>query len=74
MEVFKKKYILNERNEKVAFQLDIKAFKKIENVLEDAVIANEMLENKTTDRLSLTEARTFYLNHKGSKTRRNNKN
>jgi hypothetical protein len=73
MRPIKKKYIVNERNEKVAVQLDVKAFEKIESVLEDAVIANKMLEDKTTDRLSLIEARAFYLNHKGSKTRRNTK-
>lgn len=60
MDVFKKKYILNERNEKVAVQLDIKTFEKIEKVLEDAVITNKILENKTGDRLSLAEARAFY--------------
>ena len=74
MRSFKKKYIVNERNEKVAVQIDIKTFKKIERVLEDAMIANKMLENKTADRLSVAEARAFYLNHKGSKALRNTRN
>lgn len=74
MKSFEKKYLVNERNEKVAVQMDIKTFEKIKNVLEDAVIASKMLENKITDRLSPTEARAFYLNHKGSKTLRNTKN
>ena len=65
---------MNERNEKVAVQIDIKTFKKIERVLEDAMIANKMLENKTPDRLSMAEARAFYLNYKGSKTLRITKN
>lgn len=60
MRSFKKKYIVNECNEKIAVQLDIKTFKKIERVLEDAMIANKMLENKTEDRLSMAEARAFY--------------
>lgn len=60
MRSFKKKYIVNERNEKVAVQLDIKIFEKIERVLEDALIANKMIENKTADRLSMAEAREFY--------------
>ncbi len=60
MRSFKKKYIVNERNEKVAVQIDIKTFKKIERVLEDAMIANKMLENKTEDRLSITGVKAFY--------------
>jgi RelB Antitoxin alpha helical domain len=74
MRSFKKKYIVNEHNEKVAVQLDIKTFENIERLLEDAMIANKISENKTADRLSLAEARAFYLNHKGSKTLKITKN
>lgn len=56
----KKKYIVNERDEKIAVQLDIKTFNKIEVLLEDYVLAQKMRENDRGDRLDVKEAKVFY--------------
>jgi RelB Antitoxin alpha helical domain len=60
MRTIKKKYIVNERNEKIAVQLDIKTFEKIERVMEDYVLGEKMIENDKADRLSVNEAKEFY--------------
>ncbi len=60
MKTIKKKYIVNERNEKIAVQLDIKTFEKIERAMEDYVLGEKMIENSKTDRLSVNEAKEFY--------------
>jgi hypothetical protein len=60
MKGFKRKYIINERNERVAVQLDIKTFEKIERALEDFVLGEKMLKNKSSDTLTLNEAKSYY--------------
>ena len=60
MNVIKRKYIINEQNEKVAVQIDIKTFEKIERVLEDYVLGEKMIQNKIEDRLSINEAKSYY--------------
>ncbi len=60
MKNFKRKYIVNEQNEKVAVQLDINTFEKIERVLEDYVLGEKIKENAPSQRLSVNEAVSFY--------------
>jgi hypothetical protein len=60
MKNFKRKYIVNEQNEKIAVQLDISTFEKIERVLEDYVVGKKIKENAPTERLSVNEAVSFY--------------
>ncbi len=60
MKNFKRKYIVNEQNEKIAVQLDISTFEKIERVLEDYVMGKKIKENAPTERLSVNEAVSFY--------------
>jgi RelB Antitoxin alpha helical domain len=60
MKSIKRKYIVNERNEKVAVQLDIKTFEKIERALEDYVLGEKMVANKKEDRLTIEEAKSYY--------------
>jgi hypothetical protein len=60
MKSIKKKYIVNERNEKIAVQLDIKTFEKIERALEDYLLGEKMLLNKKEDRLSVNEGISYY--------------
>ena len=56
----KKKYIVNEADEKVAVQMDIKTYQKIERLLEDYVLADLIKKNKVGDRLSVKEAKAYY--------------
>ncbi len=60
MKNFKRKYIINEHNERVAVQLDIKTFEKIEQALEDFVLGEKMVKNNSRDRFSVSEAKDYY--------------
>ncbi len=60
MLTIKKKYIVNEPAKKVAVQLDIKTYEKMERLLEDYVLDEKIKENKVEDRLELNEAKAFY--------------
>lgn len=60
MIAIKRKYIVNEADEKIAVQLDIKTFEKIERLLEDYVLGESIKENKEKDRLTLKEAKLYY--------------
>lgn len=66
MLIIKKRYIVNERAKKVAVQLDIKTYEKMERLLEDYVLADKIKENKEEDRLELKEAKSFYMRLKKS--------
>jgi acetyl-CoA carboxylase beta subunit len=60
MLTIKRKYIINEDDKKVAVQLDIKTFEKIERLLDDYVLAESIKSNKATDRLTVNEAKAYY--------------
>lgn len=60
MEAIKKKYIIDEVKNKVAVQIDIADFEKIERILEDYPLVQLMKENDPAENLSLNEGRTFY--------------
>ena len=62
-----RKYIVDESNQKVAVQLDIKTFEKIEQLLEDYVIGEKIKANKSTERLTISEAKAYYKKLKKSK-------
>ncbi len=59
-EPIKKQYIFDDKNRKVAVQLDIETFEKIETILEDYSLAQLMLKNEAGESLDLIEAETFY--------------
>jgi len=54
------KYLFNDKNKKVAVQLDIKTFEKIEQLLEDYGLVKRMQENNRSEDLSLNEAEAYY--------------
>ena len=56
----KEKYIINKQQKAVAVQLDIKTFKKIEEVLEDYALGKYMEETETDEKFTLEEAKEFY--------------
>ena len=60
MKTIEKKYIVDEQNRKVAVQLDIETFEKIEEVLENYPLVQLMKENEEDERLSLKEAKAYY--------------
>lgn len=60
MEAIKKKYIVDEDQKKVAVQIDIADFEKIEQILEDYALVQLMKENDPEENLDLQEAKTLY--------------
>jgi hypothetical protein len=54
------KYILNKQQKKVAVQLDIKTFKKIEDVLEDYALGQYIEASIEEDKITLEEAKSAY--------------
>jgi hypothetical protein len=64
----KKQYIINESNKKVAVQLDIQTFEKIEQLLEDYALGQLIKENDSNEFLNLNEAREYYTKLKKAKS------
>lgn len=54
------KYIINKQQQPVAVQLDIKVFKRLEEVLEDYALAQYMKETDSEEKLTLNEAKAYY--------------
>ena len=56
-----RKYIINENNQKVAVQLDIGTFEKIEEVLENYALVQWMQQVKEDDELlDMNQAMNYY--------------
>lgn len=60
MLAIKKKFIVDENQKKIAVQLDIATFQRIEALLEDRLLIRAMKKNRTEDNMNLNEARTYY--------------
>ena len=60
METINKKYIVDEHDNKIAVQIPIKIFEKIEEVLEDFSLVQLIKENEGDEILSLHEAKAYY--------------
>ncbi len=56
---FKRHYIVNEDNQKVAVQLDIATFEKIENVLENYALVQMMSEDES-EGMTIEDAKKYY--------------
>ena len=55
----KKQYIVDEHNHKIAVQLDIKTFNKIETILEDYALV-QLMNTDDDEILSLDDAKQLY--------------
>ena len=56
----KKKYIVDEENRRIAVQIDIEAFEKIEEILENFALVQLMKENEGDEPLQAKEAKAYY--------------
>ena len=56
----KKQFVVNEKNQKVAVQIDVDTFEKIEDLLENYVLAQKMKEVAEDESLELEAAKTYY--------------
>jgi hypothetical protein len=55
-----RKYIVDEHNNKVAVQLDIETFEKIEELLENYGLVELMKQNEKEEKLAAAEAKAYY--------------
>jgi hypothetical protein len=60
MELINGQYVVDEHNQKVAVQIDIKTFQKIEEILENYALVQLMKESENEPTLTLDEAKTYY--------------
>ena len=60
MEMIRKQYIIDENNNKIAVQLSIDTFEKIEKILEDYALVQLMKENEEDEVLGIGEAKKYY--------------
>ena len=60
MELITKQYIVDENNRKIAVQIPIEDFEKIEQLLEDYALFHLMKDNQGTELLDQTDAETYY--------------
>lgn len=56
---FKRQYIVNEDSQRVAVQLDIDTFRKIENVLENYALV-QFINADDSETLNIEEAKKYY--------------
>ena len=59
MEAIKKKYIIDENNNKIAVQIDINTYEKLEELLENYALVQLMKEDESGN-LKIREAKEFY--------------
>ncbi len=60
METINKQYIVDEHDNKIAVQIPIDIFEKIEEVLENYALFQLIKENEGGEMLSLHEAKAYY--------------
>ncbi len=60
MLTIQKKYIVNSKDRKVAVQIPIETYKKIESLLEDYALGQYILETEDEKSISVKEAKKYY--------------
>lgn len=60
MQVVEKKYIIDKDNKKVAVQIDIDTFNKIEEIMENFALFHLIQENESDELLDIKSAKKYY--------------
>ncbi|MBW1679759.1 MAG: hypothetical protein JRJ08_06420 [Deltaproteobacteria bacterium] len=60
METINKQYIVDEQNRKIAVQIPLETFERIEEILENYALVQLMKENEGKEILSVNEAKAYY--------------
>jgi hypothetical protein len=55
-----RRYIVDEHDKRIAVQLDIETFEKIEELIENYGLAGLMKQSEGDEKLSLSETKAFY--------------
>ncbi|RJP61096.1 MAG: hypothetical protein C4539_20425 [Ignavibacteriales bacterium] len=62
MEAIKKKYIVDENNNRIAVQIDIDTYRKLEEILENYSLVQLMREEGEDEIFEIKEAKEYYKN------------
>ena len=60
METINKQYIVDEQNKKIAVQIPIETFERLEEILENYALVQLMKENEGRETLGVNEAKAYY--------------
>jgi hypothetical protein len=60
METINQRYIVDEQNKKIAVQIPINTFEKIEEILENYALVQLMKENENEEVFGVREAKAYY--------------
>ena len=60
METINKQYIVDEQNKKIAVQIPVETFDRIEEILENYALFQLMKENEGKEILGVNEAKAYY--------------
>jgi len=60
MEMIRKQYIVDEKNRRVAVQVPIETFERLEEILENYGLVQLMKENEGGEVLGMNEAKSYY--------------
>ena len=60
MESINKRYIVDEQNKKIAVQIPIDTFEKIEEILENYALVQLMKEHEGEEVFGVSEAKSYY--------------
>lgn len=59
MEAIKKQYIIDAKNNKIAVQIDIDTYEKLEELLENYALV-QLMKEEDSGKLEIREAKVFY--------------
>jgi acetyl-CoA carboxylase beta subunit len=60
METIDRQYIVDEHNRRIAVQIPIETFEKLEEILENYALVQLMEENEDEEPLSAQDAKSYY--------------
>ncbi len=60
MQTINRQYVVDEQDTKIAVQIPIETFERIEEILENYALVQLMKENEGEEILSINEAKAFY--------------
>jgi len=60
MQTINRQYVVDEQDTKIAVQIPIETFERIEEILENYALVQLMKENEGKEILSVNEAKAFY--------------
>ena len=60
METIDRQYIVDEQNRRIAVQIPIETFEKLEEILENYALVQLMKENEGEELLSARDAKSYY--------------